>query len=148
MRDDIAIIRFFSRWMLAIIFTMAGFWKVFELTTSVHAKNFFVAGYQDTWIPQWLLLMLGHFIPYWELTAGVLLGIGYKSREVLISLAFLLLLTTYGHALKEPLFDIDGFTFTRLILIFIAIAIASSKDYFTLDQLLQKRGQAKNLERG
>ncbi len=139
MRDDIAVIRFFSRWMLAIIFTMAGFWKVFELTTSVHANNFFVAGYQDTWIPIWLLLMLGHLIPYWELTAGILLGVGYKSREVLISLAFLLLITTYGHALKEPLFDIDGITFTRLMLIFIAVGIASHKDYFTLELFLQKR---------
>jgi len=134
MSSDIAYIRFFSRWMLAIVFTMAGYWKVFQLTATKHAENFFVAGYRDSWIPEWLLLTLGYAIPYWELLAGLLLAVGYRCREVSISLAALLLITTYGHTLKEPLFDIGGHTFTRLMLIFIVLLIAAKKDFFTLDQ--------------
>ena len=136
MSQDLFYIRFFSRWMLAIVFTMAGFWKVFELTATTHANNFFVGGYKDTWIPEFLLLTLGYIIPYWELAGGLLLAVGYKSREVAISFAGLLLITTYGHALKEPLFDIDGHTFTRLILIFIVLAIAHKNDYLTVDGYL------------
>ncbi len=138
MSNDIALVRFFSRWTLAILFTMAGFWKVFQLGATAHAENFFVAGYADSWIPEWLLLGLGYMIPFWELLAGILLAVGYRCREVLISLATLLLITTYGHALKEPLFDIDGHTFTRLILIFLALAISANKDLFTLDGYLKR----------
>ena len=139
MSQDIAFVRFFSRWLLAILFTMAGYWKVFELTAVNHANNFFVAGYSDSWIPEWLLLALGHLIPYWELIAGLLLAIGFRCREVLVSLGVLLLITTYGHALKEPLFDIDGHTFTRMMLIFIALAISAKKDFFTMDQFFLQR---------
>jgi len=139
MSGDIAIVRFLSRWVLAILFTMAGYWKVFELTAISHANNFFVAGYTDSWIPEWLLLTLGYLIPYWELVAGLLLAVGFRCREVLVSLGVLLLITTYGHALKEPLFDIDGHTFTRMMLIFIVLAIPASKDIFTLDKFFDQR---------
>jgi len=139
MNQDLAFVRFFSRWLLVILFTMAGYWKVFELTAANHANNFFVASYSDTWIPEWLLLALGYFIPYWELIAGLLLAVGLRCREVLISLGILLLITTYGHALKEPLFDIDGHTFTRIVLIFIVLAISAKKDFFTLDQYFDRR---------
>ena len=138
MSNDIAWVRFFSRWILAIVFTMAGFWKVFQLGATAHAEKFFVAGYAEHWIPEWLLLVLGFIIPYWELLAGLLLAIGYRSREILLSLATLLLITTYGHALKEPLFDIDGHTFTRLILIFIVLAISAKNDYASLDIYLNR----------
>ena len=57
---------------------------------------------------------------------------------MLISLATLLLITTYGHALKEPLFDIDGHTFTRLMLIFLVLTITANKDLFTLDGYLKR----------
>lgn len=125
--------RFLVRWMLAIIFVMAGFWKVFELGADQHAAQFFVAAYADNWIPEFLLWSLGYIIPYWELIAGCLLAAGYRSREVLFSLGCLLLITTYGHALKQALFDIDGFTFTRLILILIGLLIPASFDILSLD---------------
>jgi hypothetical protein len=73
------------------------------------------------------------------LIAGLLLAIGFRCREVLVSLGVLLLITTYGHALKEPLFDIDGHTFTRMMLIFIVLAISAKKDFFTMDQFFLQR---------
>ncbi len=132
--ENLAPIRFIARWMLGIIFGMAGFWKVFTLGSANHANQFFVQGFAEHWIPEWLLLMLGHIIPYWELAGGILLLIGFKVRWVLISFGLLLLITTYGHALQQPLFDIDGHTFTRLILIFIVLAIADEHDWLSVDK--------------
>jgi len=132
--ENLTVIRFISRWMLGILFGMAGCWKVFTLTSTVHAQQYFVEGFAEHWIPDWLLLTLGHIIPYWELAGGILLIIGFKVRWVLISFALLLLITTYGHALQQPLFDIAGHTFTRLILIFIVLLIAQQHDWLTIDK--------------
>lgn len=132
--ENLAPVRFLCRWMLGILFGMAGFWKVFTLGTANHARQFFVDGFAGHWIPEWLLLALGHAIPYWELAGGALLIIGFKVRWVLISFGLLLLITTYGHALQQPLFDIDGHTFTRLILILIVLLIPAQRDWLALDK--------------
>lgn len=125
---DLRWIRFFARSLLGILFAMAGWWKVFELGAGNHARQYFVSAFADHWIPEWLLWSLGVVIPYWELAAGIVLLLGPYSRLVAISLGFLLLITTYGHALQQPLFDIDGHTFTRLLLIFIVILIPANVD--------------------
>ncbi|MDA3933578.1 MAG: DoxX family membrane protein [Gammaproteobacteria bacterium] len=125
---DFRWIRFFARMLLGILFTMAGWWKVMVLGSGNHAQQFFISGYADHWIPEWLLWTLGQIIPYWELAAGILLLLGVFTRQVAISLGFLLMITTYGHALQQPLFDIDGHTFTRLILIFIVLLIPARLD--------------------
>lgn len=119
---------FFARYLLAILFTMAGFWKVFTLGADVHASRFFVEGFKDQWIPAPLLYALGWIIPWVELLAGVLLLLGWHTRLCLCALAALLLLTTYGHALQEPLFDIDGHTFTRMALILFLLMLPPGTD--------------------
>lgn len=130
---------FMVRWILGVLFLMAGYWKVFVLSASQHAQRFFVEGYADSWIPEWLLNLLGLVIPFWELAAGVLLLIGFKMKLVLTSLGVLLIITTYGHALKEPLFDIDGHTFTRLALIVFLLLMHSYKDRLTVDRWLEQK---------
>lgn len=130
---------FISRWILGILFLMAGYWKVFVLGASQHAQQFFALSYADYWIPHWLLNMLGYAIPYWELAAGLLLVVGYRLREVLTSLGVLLIITTYGHALKEPLFDISGHTFTRLALIIFLLLMFRHKDRLSLDGWLERK---------
>jgi len=130
---------FITRWLLGILFLMAGYWKLFVLGASQHAQQFFVMGYSDNWIPHWLLSMLGYVIPYWELAAGVLLVVGFRLREVLTSLGVLLIITTYGHALKEPLFDIDGHTFTRLALIIFLLLMLRQKDRLSIDGWLERK---------
>lgn len=130
---------FIVRWILGILFLMAGYWKVFALGVSQHAQQFFVAGYADYWIPEWMLSLLGTIIPYWELAAGVLLIIAYRMREVLTSLGVLLMITTYGHALKEPLFDITGHTFSRLALIIFLLLMFRHKDRLGIDAWLESK---------
>jgi uncharacterized membrane protein YphA (DoxX/SURF4 family) len=118
---------------------MAGYWKVFVLTPAVHAQQFFVEGFAATWIPEWLLQILGYGIPFLELVAGFLICVGLRSREALIAVGLLLIVTTYGHALQEPLFDIDGHTFTRLALIVFLLMIPAGNDRFSVDHFLSER---------
>lgn len=124
---------FLARTMLGLVFLMAGWWKVFTLTPAVHAQQFFVEGFKDHWIPDWLLWTLGTAIPPFELVAGLLLVVGLWTRLTASLTGLLLLLTTYGHALQQPLFDIDGHTFTRFALILFILMIPTEVDRLSFD---------------
>ena len=139
MRDNWPIVNFIVRWILGLLFLMAGYWKVFVLTPAGHAQQYFVQGFSDSWIPTWLLQILGYSIPFLELVAGLLICIGFRTREALIAVGLLLILTTYGHSLQQPLFDIDGHTFTRLALIVFLLLAPLGNDRFSIDQLLLAR---------
>ena len=137
--QNAVIVSFIARWIVGLLFLLAGYWKVFVLTATAHAENFFVKGFAEHWIPEWLLWGLGVGIPYFELLIGLLVCIGLKLRESLTLMGLLLIVTTYGHALQTPLFDIAGHTFTRLILIFIVLLLGWENDKFTADFWLAKK---------
>ncbi len=139
MNKNWPIVNFFVRWIAGLLFLMAGYWKVFVLTPAVHAQKFFVDGFADFWIPNWMLNSLGYSIPFFELLAGLLICIGLRTREALISVGLLLIVTTYGHALQQPLFDIDGHTFTRLALIVFLLLAPTGSDKFSIDHYLLRR---------
>lgn len=130
--------RFFARGITGILFFMAGWWKCFELTPMQHARGMFVEGFADTWIPAFLLWGLGLAIPVVELVAGALLVAGFRTREAAIALGFILLIVTYGHALKEPLFSIQGHIFPRGVFLLLALALPASEDRYALDNLLRR----------
>ncbi len=134
---------FIVRWILGVLFLMAGYWKVFVLTPAQHAQQYFVEGFADHWIPEWLLLAFGYSIPVVEFAAGILLCLGLRTREALIALGLLLIVTTYGHALQQPLFDIDGHTFTRLALIIFLLLAPQGCDKFSADNLLSLLGDSR-----
>ena len=48
--------------------------------------------------------------------AGALLIIGLRTREALISLGFVLIIVTFGHLLKEPLYPFHEHVIPRLAL--------------------------------
>ncbi len=139
MSDNWPIANFIVRWILGLLFLMAGFWKVFVLTPAGHAQQFFVEGFSDSWIPTWLLQLVGYSIPFLELVAGLLICIGLRTREALVAVGLLLIVTTYGHALQQPLFDIDGHTFTRLALIIFLLLAPVGRDTYSIDQWLLAR---------
>jgi len=98
-----------------------------------------VEGFADSWIPTWLLQLFGYGIPFLELVAGLLICIGFRIREALIAVGLLLIVTTYGHALQQPLFDIDGHTFTRLALIIFLLLAPLGNDRYSIDHWLLAR---------
>ncbi|MEE8527538.1 MAG: DoxX family membrane protein [Gammaproteobacteria bacterium] len=128
-----------ARWTLGIVFLMAGFWKVFEFTAIEHARQYFVEAYAETWIPAWLLWVLGLAIPYLEFLAGMLLIAGLRVRNTVSVLGVLLLITTYGHLLKQPLFDIDGHTFTRLALVLFLLIAPNRNDILSVDYWIGRK---------
>lgn len=130
---------FFARWVLGLIFFMAGWWKVFVLTPAVHAERFFLGQFAETWIPAWLLWALGTAIPVVELVAGGLLCLGWRMREALLALGGVLVIVTYGHLLLEPLFSPTGHIFPRLVLLLFLLAAPRGEDRLSLDGWLAGR---------
>ncbi len=135
---------FVTRMILGILFMMAGYWKVFVLTPAQHAQKYFVEGFTDHWIPDSLLLALGYSIPVLEFVAGILLCLGLRTKEALLAVALLLIVTTYGHALQQPLFDIDGHTFTRLALIIFLLLAPQGCDRYSADNWLSQHRDNRN----
>ncbi len=125
--------RMFARVLVGILFFMAGWWKCFELTPMAHARGAFVEGYADSWIPAILLWGLGLAIPVVELVAGALLIVGWRTREALVTIGFILLIVTYGHALNEPLYSIQGHILPRGLLMLIALVLPSEEDKLSVD---------------
>lgn len=133
--------RFFARWVLGLIFFMAGWFKVFDMTATDHARRFFVEGFADTWIPTWMLWSLGTAIPFVELIAGGLICLGLRIRKSSVLLGMVLIIVTYGHLLKEPLFDTTSHIFPRLVLLLFVLAAPHVHDRGSLDYWLARRGK-------
>jgi len=132
--------RFFARFMLGMIFGMAGWYKCFTMTPLGHAEKYFTGPYADTWIPHWLLLATGMAVPAVELLAGALLLLGYRVRGAGVALGMILLLVTYGHLLKEPLFSITGHIFPRFILLAMVFLLPAEEDRLALEAWIRPGG--------
>jgi len=130
---------FFVRWVLGLIFFMAGWWKTFDLGPLEHARRLFVEPYADSWIPAWLLWTLGSVIPVVELAAGALTCLGLRVREAGVALGVILIIVAYGHLLKEPLFDTTHHIFPRLVLLTFVLAAPAGRDLLSLDGWLERR---------
>jgi uncharacterized membrane protein YphA (DoxX/SURF4 family) len=133
---------FFARGVLGLIFFMAGVYKVFTLTPAGHAHKWFVDPYADTFLPAWSLWATGVTIPFVELLGGALLLIGWRVREALIALGFVLLVVTFGHLLKEPLYEFHTHVIPRLALLLFLLVFPPQADRFSLDALLGKRAHS------
>jgi uncharacterized membrane protein YphA (DoxX/SURF4 family) len=128
----------FARLVLGLIFFMAGVNKVFEQGPLEHARQWFLP-YRDTFLPVWSLWAVGTIIPFVELIAGGLLILGLRVREAAIALGAVLVIVTFGHLLKEPLYALHEHVIPRLALTVFLLALARSDDRFSLDHLLRRR---------
>lgn len=125
-----------ARIILGLIFGMAGWGKVFQLTPAGHARRYFTGPYADTWIPGWLLWGLGLSIPFVELIAGWLVFVGLFVRPALLALGAVLVIVTYGHLLKDSLFQFHRHVIPRLALLLFLLVMPRAQDVLTLDRLL------------
>lgn len=128
----------FARLVLGLIFFMAGSWKVFQLGPLEHARKYFLP-FADTFLPVWSLWLVGVTIPFVELLAGALLLIGLRVREALIALGGLLVIVTFGHLLREPLFNLTGHVIPRLALLLFLLWCPREVDWLSLDHLLARK---------
>jgi uncharacterized membrane protein YphA (DoxX/SURF4 family) len=129
---------FFAREVLGFIFFMAGVYKVFELGPLEHARKYFLP-YSDTFLPVWSLWAVGVAVPFIELIAGGLLILGFRIRESLIALGGVLVIVTFGHLLKEPLYPFHEHVIPRLALLLFCLMLPAEDDRFSIDHLVRKR---------
>jgi thiosulfate dehydrogenase (quinone) large subunit len=133
---------FFCRAVLGLIFFMAGVYKCFVMTPIGHARHFFVGPYADTFLPTWSLWATGTAVPVVELLAGALVIVGYQTRAALVSLGGVLVLVTFGHLLKEPLYAFHTHVIPRLALLIVVLLLPREEDSLSVDALLRSRPSA------
>lgn len=127
----------FARLVLGLIFFMAGVWKVFQLGPLEHARKYFLP-YADTFLPVWSLWLAGVAIPFVEMIAGALVILGLRTREALVSLGFVLALVTFGHLLREPLYEFHTHVIPRLALLLFILLLPRGDDRLSMDHLLTR----------
>ncbi len=125
----------FARLVLGLIFFMAGVMKVFQLGPLNHARKYFLP-YADTFLPIWSLWATGVVIPFVELIAGAMVILGLRVREALVALGFVLAVVTFGHLLKEPLYEFHTHVVPRLALLLFILLLPRRDDRFSLDYYL------------
>jgi uncharacterized membrane protein YphA (DoxX/SURF4 family) len=135
---------FFCRAILGLIFFMAGLYKCFVMTPLGHARHYFVGPYADTFLPTWSLWATGTTVPVVELVAGALVLVGFKTRPALLALGGVLVLVTFGHLLKEPLFAFHTHVIPRLALLTLVLLLPREDDTLSLDGLARSRQTKRN----
>ena len=125
----------FARLVLGLIFFMAGVWKVFQLGPLNHARKYFLP-FADTFLPVWSLWVVGVTIPFVELIAGALVIIGLRTRDALVALGFVLAIVTFGHLLREPLYEFHTHVIPRLALVLFILLLPRGDDRFSIDYFL------------
>src|SRR5260370_22252981 len=131
----------FARLVLGLIFFMAGAWKVFQLGPLNHARKYFLP-FSDTFLPVWSLWAVGVVIPFIELIAGALVIIGLRTRDALVALGFVLAIVTFGHLLKDPLYEFHTHEIPRLAMLLFVFLIPREVDRFSIDYLIANRRAA------
>jgi uncharacterized membrane protein YphA (DoxX/SURF4 family) len=94
--------------------------------------------FADTFLPVWSLWFVGVTIPFIELIAGALVIIGLRTREALVALGFVLAIVTFGHLLKEPLYEFHTHVIPRLALLLFILMLPRRDDRFSIDYLLRR----------
>jgi uncharacterized membrane protein YphA (DoxX/SURF4 family) len=135
----------FARLVLGLIFFMAGFWKTFQLGALEHARKYFLP-FSDTFLPTWSLWAVGVVIPFVELLAGGLVILGLRTREALVSLGLVLAVVTFGHLLKQPLYEFHTHVIPRLALVLFILVLPREDDRFSIDYFLSQRKTKKPAE--
>ena len=128
----------FARLVLGFIFYMAGVFQVFSLTPVGHVRKWFLP-YEDTFLPTWSLWAVGLSIPFVELVGGALLLAGWRVYHALLALGVVLVVVTFGHLLKEPLYPFHEHVVPRLVLLLFLLVMPRHEEYFSLDHLFASR---------
>ena len=71
--------------------------------------------------------------------------LGLRTREALVALGFVLAVVTFGHLLKEPLYEFHTHVIPRLALLLFVLLLPRDADAFSLDHLLMS-WQTKNAD--
>jgi uncharacterized membrane protein YphA (DoxX/SURF4 family) len=125
------------RLLLGLIVFFQGFGKVFKFGLDNVYNNFFKASYADL-LPDFLLLFTAYYTSLVELIAGFLIIIGLKRDIALYFLASVLVIVTFGHGLKEPIWDLSHVMY-RAILLVALLLFPKDYDRYSIDFIIKKK---------
>jgi uncharacterized membrane protein YphA (DoxX/SURF4 family) len=136
--NNTGIASFFIRISLALFVGMIGYQKVFVIGPHNHASNFFIEGFKDHWIPEWLLWALGYSIPFVELLCGIMLLAGIFVRFNAIVVGLLLLIVAYGHLLQDAFYNPVSHWLPRFLLMISLLLLYDNNDKLSLENFLKR----------
>lgn len=125
------------RLLLGFIVFFQGFGKVTKFGLDNVYQNFFKASYSDL-LPDFLLLFTAYYTSLIELIAGFFIIIGLKRDIALYFLASVLVIVTFGHGLKDPIWDLSHVMY-RAILLVALLFIPKEYDLFSVDSLIDRK---------
>ena len=124
------------RLLLGLIFFFQGFGKVVTFGLDAVYKNFFLKDFSDL-LPEFLLYATAYYTSIVELIGGFLLIIGFKRDLALYALASVLVIVTFGHGLKTPIWDLSHVMFRSILLISLLL-LPKDLDKFFIDFFIKK----------
>jgi len=124
------------RLILGLVFFFQGFGKIFKFGLDAVFQNFFLKGYSKL-LPEFLLLFTAYYTSLIELLGGILLIIGFKRDYALYALASILVIVTFGHGLKDPIWDLSNVIY-RTILLVALLLLPKDLDKYSVDFLIKK----------
>lgn len=130
---------FIARFILGVVFFVAGVYKVFMWGPLEHARTLFVGPYAETFLPVWSLWASGASVPVLELVFGGLVLVGLWTRPALFVLGAILVMVTFGHLLLQSSTSINPYILPRSALLLIVLLLPGEADLFSLDSLLARR---------
>lgn len=125
------------RLLLALIFLMQGFGKIFKFGVENVYQNFFYGTYKDL-LPEFLLKATAYYTSYVEFFGGLLLLIGFFRNYVMYAFASVLVIVTFGHGLVEPIWDLSHVMY-RAILLVALLLLPEHWDRFSVDEVLKQK---------
>lgn len=125
------------RLILALIFFMQGFGKVFSWgVENVYQADFFHGTFKDI-LPDIVICVTAYYTSYVELLGGLLLLVGFKTNYALYALSSVLVIVTFGHGLVEPVWDLSHVMY-RMVLLVSLLIIPKEWDVISLDHQIKK----------
>jgi len=125
------------RLILGFIFFFQGYGKVFKFGLNAVYNNFFLKPYSEL-LPDFLLLFTAYYTSIIELVGGLLLIIGLKRDYTLYALASVLVIVSFGHGLKDPIWNLSD-VMNRTILLVTLLLLPKNLDRYSVDFLMKKR---------
>ena len=125
------------RLILGFIFFFQGYGKVFKFGLNAVYNNFFLKPYSEL-LPDFLLLFTAYYTSIIELVGGLLLIIGLKRDHTLYALASVLVIVSFGHGLKDPIWNLSD-VMNRTILLVTLLLLPKNLDRYSVDFLMKKR---------
>ena len=127
------------RLLLGFIVFFQGFGKVFKFGLNAVYENCFKSSYGEL-LPDFLLLFTAYYTSLIELIGGFLLIIGLKRDIALYFLASVLVIVTFGHGLKDPIWDLSHVMY-RAILLVALLLLPKHYDILSIDALINKNSK-------